>query len=156
MAQVRQSPTTWLRHMSGATRQAISGALGGHIKSLSGRVRRLLSRRAASRSQYVRLDDMAGLQHDDAALAGLSEAKAAGELADALEKQKLGSDRDGSDYVASVHDGIHDGLTLATEEDKETLRRVPDAVPWSSYRTSEILPSPRLRSHRRTHPPSPQ
>jgi len=32
-----------------------------------------------------------------------------------------------------VHDGIHDDLILATDDDLATLRRVPDSVPWRSY-----------------------
>ncbi|KAH9478248.1 putative peptide transporter ptr2 [Psilocybe cubensis] len=30
-------------------------------------------------------------------------------------------------------DGIHDGLVFPTEEERATLRRVPDTIPWSSY-----------------------
>ncbi|KNZ78721.1 putative peptide transporter ptr2 [Termitomyces sp. J132] len=30
-------------------------------------------------------------------------------------------------------DGIHDALEFPTEEERETLRRVPDTVPWSAY-----------------------
>jgi POT family proton-dependent oligopeptide transporter len=30
-------------------------------------------------------------------------------------------------------DGIHDGLVFPTEEERATLRRVPDTVPWSAY-----------------------
>ncbi|KAF7290408.1 putative peptide transporter ptr2 [Mycena chlorophos] len=30
-------------------------------------------------------------------------------------------------------DGIHDGLVCPTEEERSTLRRVPDAIPWSAY-----------------------
>jgi POT family proton-dependent oligopeptide transporter len=40
-------------------------------------------------------------------------------------------------YVASSvykDDGIHDGLEFPTEEDKNTLRRVSDSIPWSAYR----------------------
>ncbi|KAH7099396.1 proton-dependent oligopeptide transport family protein [Auriculariales sp. MPI-PUGE-AT-0066] len=36
------------------------------------------------------------------------------------------------DHVA-IHDGIHDGLIIANDDDLATLRRVPDAVPWRSY-----------------------
>ena len=31
-------------------------------------------------------------------------------------------------------DGIHDGLVFPTEEERATLRRVPDSIPWSAYR----------------------
>jgi len=30
-------------------------------------------------------------------------------------------------------DGIHDGLTFPTEEERLTLRRVPDNIPWPAY-----------------------
>ena len=30
-------------------------------------------------------------------------------------------------------DGIHDGLEFPTEEERATLRRVPDTVPWNAY-----------------------
>jgi len=30
-------------------------------------------------------------------------------------------------------DEIHDGLEFPTEEEKATLRRVPDSVPWNAY-----------------------
>ena len=31
-------------------------------------------------------------------------------------------------------DGIHDGLTFPTDEEKESLRRVPDSIPSNAYR----------------------
>ena len=31
-------------------------------------------------------------------------------------------------------DGIHDGLVFPTEEERATLRRVPDSIPWNAYR----------------------
>ena len=33
-------------------------------------------------------------------------------------------------------DGIHDGLEFPTEEERATLRRVPDSIPWAAYRES--------------------
>ncbi|KAL0064569.1 hypothetical protein AAF712_008514 [Marasmius tenuissimus] len=33
----------------------------------------------------------------------------------------------------TVQDGIHDGLEFPTEEERRTLRRVADSVPWNSY-----------------------
>ena len=50
--------------------------------------------------------------------------------------------RGDSDYVEKtseeepVHelDGIHDGLVFPTEEERATLRRIPDIIPWSAYR----------------------
>jgi hypothetical protein len=39
-------------------------------------------------------------------------------------------------------DGIHDGLVFPTEEERATLRRVPDSIPWDAYRKSFVsLPS---------------
>ncbi|KAG5339839.1 hypothetical protein C0989_003348 [Termitomyces sp. Mn162] len=39
-------------------------------------------------------------------------------------------------------DGIHDALEFPTEEERETLRRVPDTVPWSAYRElDQVIPS---------------
>jgi POT family proton-dependent oligopeptide transporter len=34
----------------------------------------------------------------------------------------------------SLHDGIHDGLTFPTDDEVHTLRRVPDSIPWNTYR----------------------
>ncbi|KAJ7225107.1 PTR2-domain-containing protein [Mycena haematopus] len=50
---------------------------------------------------------MAGLQTDD-------------------EKSSVGEE-------VEVHDGIHDGLVFPTEEERATLRRVSDAIPWNAY-----------------------
>jgi POT family proton-dependent oligopeptide transporter len=30
-------------------------------------------------------------------------------------------------------DGIHDGLEFPTEEERATLRRIPDTIPWNAY-----------------------
>ncbi|KAF8805077.1 peptide transporter PTR2A [Phlegmacium glaucopus] len=37
--------------------------------------------------------------------------------------------------ISSDHelDGIHDSLTFPTEEERATLRRVPDSIPWNAY-----------------------
>ena len=45
------------------------------------------------------------------------------------------------DHIVSsgpVHelDGIHDGLEFPNDEERATLRRVPDSVPWNAYRAS--------------------
>lgn len=37
-----------------------------------------------------------------------------------------------------IIDGIHDGLKLPTDEEKRTLRRVPDTIPVNAYRTSIV------------------
>ena len=80
---------------------------------------------------------MAGLQTDDAILAGYAEADRDQYI---LEK-KLGS---GShDHIISEAtqelDGIHDGLEFPTDEERDTLRRVSDSIPWNAYRTSASL-----------------
>ncbi|KDQ16329.1 hypothetical protein BOTBODRAFT_54116 [Botryobasidium botryosum FD-172 SS1] len=72
---------------------------------------------------------MAGLQADSAIPQGLAEAKK-----DEFEYEK----RHHSVDVASASefhepDGIHDGLTFPTEEERATLRRVSDSIPWSAY-----------------------
>ncbi|KAG6858102.1 hypothetical protein C0993_006572, partial [Termitomyces sp. T159_Od127] len=33
----------------------------------------------------------------------------------------------------SASDGVHDGLVFPTEEEKQTLRRVSDTIPWNAY-----------------------
>ncbi|KAG6908192.1 hypothetical protein DXG01_005781 [Tephrocybe rancida] len=45
------------------------------------------------------------------------------------EKHELDDKLDGS----IVSDGIHDGLVFPTEEEKATLRRVSDTIPWNAY-----------------------
>ena len=30
-------------------------------------------------------------------------------------------------------DGFHDGLIFPTEDERLTLRRVPDSIPWNAY-----------------------
>lgn len=37
------------------------------------------------------------------------------------------------DPEAPANDGIHDGLEFPTEEEKKTLRRVADTIPWNAY-----------------------
>lgn len=44
---------------------------------------------------------------------------------------RKGSSED--DHSVSAHDGIHDGLVFPTEEERGTLRRVSDTVPWNAY-----------------------
>ncbi|KAI0789000.1 PTR2-domain-containing protein [Irpex lacteus] len=70
---------------------------------------------------------MAGLQHDGDVLAGYAVAE--------LSEKKLGSSDDHivSDAASHELDGIHDGLEFPTEEEKATLRRVADDVPWGAY-----------------------
>jgi proton-dependent oligopeptide transporter, POT family len=65
---------------------------------------------------------MAGLQHDDVDF--VSDVKAG------YSEKKLASE---DDHALSELDGIHDGLEFPTEEEKRTLPRVPDAIPWNAY-----------------------
>ncbi|KAI0764944.1 oligopeptide transporter [Fomes fomentarius] len=70
---------------------------------------------------------MAGLDADKDIIAGLAEAK----------RHELELEKRGISPVESAHeqelDGIHDGLEFPTEEEKRTLRRVSDNIPWSAY-----------------------
>ena len=50
----------------------------------------------------------------------------------------LDSDYSKYDPEVPLTDGIHDGLEFPTEDEKNTLRRVSDTIPWNSYR--EWLP----------------
>ena len=70
-------------------------------------------------------DTMTGLERD---VAGLSEAKR-----DEFEyEKKLVADEPVLETIES--DGIHDSLVFPTEEERATLRRVSDHVPWNAYR----------------------
>lgn len=50
------------------------------------------------------------------------------------DSQKEG-EKEKSIVIESDHepDGIHDGLIFPTEEERLTLRRVPDSIPWNAY-----------------------
>jgi len=49
--------------------------------------------------------------------------------------------KDDSDHIEKISedelehepDDIHDGLEFPTEEERATLRRIPDTVPWNAY-----------------------
>ena len=83
---------------------------------------------------------MAGLQADRDIIAGLAEAKR-----DEYELEKKGIISPTSSAHEHELDGIHDGLEFPTEEEKATLRRVSDTIPWAAYREypSAILSFPR-------------
>lgn len=52
-------------------------------------------------------------------------------------EKEIKSDSASSDQHSDLDhelDGIHDGLTFPTEEEKVTLRRIPDTIPWNAYR----------------------
>ncbi|KDR80157.1 hypothetical protein GALMADRAFT_62598 [Galerina marginata CBS 339.88] len=63
---------------------------------------------------------MSAIQHDDQALA-------------ALDKKHDSGSSDRQSELDHELDGIHDGLEFPTEEERATLRRVPDKVPWNAY-----------------------
>lgn len=71
--------------------------------------------------------DMAGLQADKDIIAGLAEAN----------RDEFELERKGVSPTSSTHshelDGIHDGLEFPIEEEKKTLRRVADTLPWAAY-----------------------
>ena len=71
---------------------------------------------------------MAGLQADRDIIAGLAEAKR-----DEFELEKKGL---APSEASHDLDGVHDGLEFPTAEEKATLRRVSDSLPWSAYRES--------------------
>jgi POT family proton-dependent oligopeptide transporter len=86
---------------------------------------------------------MAGTTDKDI-LAGLAEATR--DEADFENRHRRG-DADG-DSVNDLNDGVHDGLVFPSEEDKVTLRRVPDSIPYQAYRenNSTSLPVPMVES----------
>jgi POT family proton-dependent oligopeptide transporter len=73
---------------------------------------------------------MAGQNIDHDVLAGLSHANR--DEADFENKSSRVTDTDTSS-VNNLNDGIHDGLVFPTNEDKATLRRVPDSIPYQAY-----------------------
>ncbi|KAI0653886.1 oligopeptide transporter [Cubamyces menziesii] len=70
---------------------------------------------------------MAGLQADKDIIAGLAEATR--DEAELYDKKKIESTTSHEHEL----DGIHDGLEFPTEEERLTLRRVSDTIPWSAY-----------------------
>ncbi|KAJ3514471.1 hypothetical protein NLJ89_g2360 [Agrocybe chaxingu] len=65
---------------------------------------------------------MAGLQGDVDALAAAAEIK----KHDSISTEKHSE-------MEHELDGVHDGLVFPTEEERATLRRVPDTIPWNAY-----------------------
>lgn len=68
------------------------------------------------------------MEHDDGLAAAFSDIK----------KHQVES----SEVVSSVEhelDGVHDGLVFPTEEEKQTLRRVSDSIPWNAYCESPLV-----------------
>lgn len=76
---------------------------------------------------------MAGLQTDELVLPGYAVAEHANDKY--FHEKKLAShDHLESDAASHELDGIHDGLEFPTDEERMTLRRVPDTIPWNAYR----------------------
>lgn len=94
---------------------------------------------------------MAGLQTDPGALAGIAytEKHSAQKKSHSLNSDHSHDRKD--DPEIPVQDGIHDGLEFPTEEERITLRRVADTIPWNAYRkfpvtnrlSSEYIGDPR-------------
>ncbi|KAJ7662520.1 POT family-domain-containing protein [Mycena polygramma] len=76
---------------------------------------------------------MAGLQTDVGAIAAQSEALA-------FDDKKALSEEKSFDSHSEEHenDGVHDGLIFPTEEERLTLRRVSDKVPWNAYLIASV------------------
>ena len=77
---------------------------------------------------------MAGLQVDNDILAGLAEAER-----DEIELEKHGLSSRTESAQEHELDGIHDGLVYPTEEERRTLRRIPDVLPWAMYCESDLV-----------------
>lgn len=90
---------------------------------------------------------MAGLQTDVDILAGIAHAeKQTGPEKSHTFDSDSSRDHKG-DSEARVQDGIHDGLEFPTEEEKKTLRRVADSIPWNAYRQSPAIARPPVFAH---------
>lgn len=102
---------------------------------------------------------MAGIQHDDNAFAAISEAEHsrvephpvvdekhsdhAPVATSALEPrasniahpvdEKLDVDSSSASDADQELDADHEGLEFPTDEEKKTLRRVADTIPWNAY-----------------------
>ena len=106
---------------------------------------------------------MAGLQHDDAMPVAFAETEMDLHLRnvqrDRLEKELsfIHNEKDDivqevvaappsfktSDFISSTpepYDPDHEGLEFPTDEEKVTLRRVSDTIPWNAYRAISPFP----------------
>lgn len=75
---------------------------------------------------------MAGLQTDDINFPGYAVAEHDNDKY--FSEKKLSADDVESEIASHELDGIHDGLEFPTDEERATLRRVPDTIPWNAYR----------------------
>ncbi|KAF8882515.1 peptide transporter PTR2A [Gymnopilus junonius] len=69
---------------------------------------------------------MSAVQHDDQGLAALADIK----KSDSLSEKHSDIDHE--------FDEVHDGLEFPTDEERATLRRVPDSLPWNAYLISVV------------------
>ena len=70
------------------------------------------------------------MQHDDEVFEAIGNVK--------KDTEKL-SYANHSDLNNHELDGIHDNLEFPTDEERATLRRVADTIPWNAYRESPHL-----------------
>ncbi|KAJ8474525.1 hypothetical protein ONZ45_g15917 [Pleurotus djamor] len=75
---------------------------------------------------------MAGLERDVAITGALADPTVAPVVLHEKSEKRSSSEASISDVEHEL-DGIHDGLEFPTEEEKLTLRRVSDAIPWNAY-----------------------
>ncbi|KAJ8520799.1 hypothetical protein ONZ45_g2420 [Pleurotus djamor] len=75
---------------------------------------------------------MAGLERDVAITGALADPAVAPVVLHEKSEKRSSSESSISDVEHEL-DGIHDGLEFPTEEEKLTLRRVSDAIPWNAY-----------------------
>uniref|UniRef100_A0A8H7XYY1 Uncharacterized protein n=1 Tax=Psilocybe cubensis TaxID=181762 RepID=A0A8H7XYY1_PSICU len=66
---------------------------------------------------------MSAIQHDDQAVVAYADDKKHDSIHSSEKQSELEHELD----------GIHDGLEFPTEEERATLRRIPDSVPWNAY-----------------------
>ncbi|KAF8870038.1 peptide transporter PTR2A [Infundibulicybe gibba] len=77
---------------------------------------------------------MATIQHDSVASIVAGEAEKHNIQPDIEKKRSFVEDASpGGRDTEHELDGIHDGLEFPTEHERETLRRVPDSIPWNAY-----------------------
>jgi POT family proton-dependent oligopeptide transporter len=74
---------------------------------------------------------MAGLQIDSA-IPALAEA----DTHDAYERKGADTSSVSAASDRILNDGVHDGLVFPTDDERATLRRVPDSIPINAYCTS--------------------
>lgn len=91
---------------------------------------------ALAQPEFAAPPTMAGLQTDDINLPGYAIAEHANDKYFSEKKHGGSADHIESDAASHELDGIHDGLEFPTDDERMTLRRVPDTIPWNAYRES--------------------